>query len=102
MNPTVGDIEGNVKILRSVRAEAARGGADLVIASELSMTGYPPEDLVLRDAFINKTREAVLALSKDTLDGGPGLLVGSPWVDEDKLYNAAILLDSGEIVGSRY
>ena len=102
INPTVGDIEGNVQILRSVRAEAARAGADLVIASELSMTGYPPEDLVLRNAFINKTREAVLALSKDTSDGGPGLLVGSPWVDEDKLYNAAILLDSGEIVGSRY
>ena len=51
LNPVVGDMEGNVALLRQARAEAAHEGADLLISGELSITGYPPEDLVLQPGF---------------------------------------------------
>ena len=51
INPTVGDIAGNVAKIAAARAEAARGGADLVVYPELVLSGYPPEDLVLKPAF---------------------------------------------------
>ena len=102
LNPLVGDIKGNIAKLRDARAEAKRSGADLLVSSELSITGYPPEDLVLRKAFMNMVKEAVTELAGDTEDGGPGLIVGTPWCDDGKLQNAALLLDEGKIVARRY
>ncbi len=102
INPIVGDIDGNIEILRRVRMEAAHLGADLIVSSELAITGYPPEDLVLRSAFIDKVKNSVQDLANDTLDDGPSLLVGAPWYDEGKLYNAALFLDAGRIASSRY
>ncbi len=52
VNPTVGDLDGNARLVRRVRAEAARQGADLVVFTELCIAGYPPEDLVLKPAFV--------------------------------------------------
>ena len=95
VNPTVGDIDGNVERLRGGRAAAA--GADLVIAGELAVSGYPPEDLVLKRAFQEAVEAAVDALARDTADGGPALLLGAPWRLEGGLYNAALLLDGGRI-----
>jgi len=102
LNPTVGDIAGNAERLRAARAEARREGADLVIASELVVSGYPPEDLVLRTSFQDAVRDAVAVLAAETGDGGPALLIGAPWHDDGKLYNAALLLDNGEIAALRY
>ena len=102
LNPTVGDIAGNAERLRAARAEARRAGADLVIASELVVSGYPPEDLVLRTSFQDAVRDAVATLAAETDDGGPALLIGAPWRDDGKLYNAALLLDNGEIAALRY
>ncbi|HSR72344.1 MAG TPA: nitrilase-related carbon-nitrogen hydrolase, partial [Kiloniellales bacterium] len=62
-NPTVGDLAGNLEILRQRRAEAAALGADLVIFSELFVSGYPPEDLVLKPMFVRAAREAVQELA---------------------------------------
>ncbi|NNE85558.1 MAG: NAD+ synthase [Alphaproteobacteria bacterium] len=102
LNPTVGDIDGNVARIRAARAAAAAGGADLVVGTELCVSGYPPEDLVLKNAFLAAVREGVEALAADTADGGPGLIVGAPWLDEDgKRYNAALVLDGGKIVTRR-
>ena len=53
LNPRVGDIKGNCTLIREARKEAAALGADLVLFSELFVTGYPPEDLVLKEAFQN-------------------------------------------------
>ena len=94
INPTVGDIDGNLALIRRRRAEAAALGADLVVTTELSVTGYPPEDLVLKPAFLARARTAVEALARDTADGGPGLVVGAPWL-EDGDGGLALGVDSG-------
>jgi NAD+ synthase len=101
INLHLGAIEENLAKIRAVRMEAARLGADLVVTPELSIAGYPPEDLVLKPAFVAACEAAAEELAKDTADGGPGLIVGLPWRDGDKLYNAAFLLDGGRIVARR-
>ncbi len=101
-NPKVGDVDGNVMKIRQARSEAGRLGADLVVFSELNISGYPPEDLVLKPAFQAACRTAVEQLARETADGGPALLVGAPWVEEGRLYNAALLLADGEILARRF
>ena len=101
LNPTVGDVIGNAGRLRGAREEAARLGADLVVASELALSGYPPEDLVVRPSFQETVRRELEALAAETEDGGPGLLVGTPWVDGGTVYNVAALLDGGRIADMR-
>ncbi len=109
INPTVGDIDGNLALIRRRRAEAAALGAELVVTTELSVTGYPPEDLVLKPAFLERTRRGVTALAEDTGDGGPGLIVGAPWLEAGEagaplrqhVTNAVLLLDGGEIKARR-
>ncbi|MBK17970.1 MAG: NAD+ synthase [Rhodospirillaceae bacterium] len=101
LNPTVGDIDGNAALLRDARKKAAEQGADLVVASELVISGYPPEDLVIRPSFQEACADAVEALAVETSDGGPGLLIGSITVEDGAVYNAAILLDGGKVVTTR-
>src|SRR5215469_6678927 len=93
LNPLMGDIAGNLRKARAARAEAAKAGADLVLFTELFIVGYPPEDLVLKPALQDDAREAVEKLAGDTADGGPAVLIGTPWVHDEKLYNACALLD---------
>ena len=97
LNPTMGDLAGNLALVRKARAEAAAGHADLVVATELVMTGYPPEDLVLKRAFQDDVAEAVKDLASDTGDGGPAIIVGAPWRVAGRLHNAALLLANGDI-----
>jgi NAD+ synthase len=63
LNPTVGDIAGNLAKAREARADAARHGADVVLFTELFIAGYPPEDLVLKPAFLKACLKAVEALA---------------------------------------
>src|ERR1700754_278169 len=102
LNTTVGDVEGNAAKARAARARAQADGADLVVLPELFITGYPPEDLVLKPAFQAACRTAIETLARETADGGPAMLIGSPWVEEGKLYNACALLDGGRIAALRY
>jgi len=102
LNSTVGDIAGNAEKARRARVAAAVQGADLVVFPELFIAGYPPEDLVLKPAFQAACRSAVEALARETASEGPALLVGTPWLDDGKLYNAVALLDSGAIEALRF
>ena len=99
IDPTVGDVAGNADRIRRARAEAR--GADLVVFPELVLSGYPPEDLVLKPDFQEACREACEALAAETADGGPALLVGLPWREDGRLYNAVALLDGGEVAAVR-
>ncbi len=100
-NPTVGDIDANVAKLVAMRARAASLGADLVVFPELFITGYPPEDLVLKPAFQIAARARVEALAKE-LGPGPAVLTGTVWPEEGKVYNAVALLDGGTVTAVRF
>jgi NAD+ synthase len=102
LNPKVGDVAGNLAKVRAARTEAASQGAELVLYPETVLSGYPAEDLVLKPAFQKACHEAVEALRADTKDGGPALFVTTPWREGDKLHNAIIALDKGEIIGKRF
>jgi NAD+ synthase len=103
-NAVVGDIAGNVERIRTARAEAARLGADLVVFPELFVTGYPPEDLVLRPAFQQAALHAVEHLAS-TMGPGPAILTGTIWPEKGqskpRVYNAVVLLDEGEVKAVR-
>jgi NAD+ synthase len=103
INPTVGDVAGNAAKVRARRAEAAAAGAELAIFTEMCLSGYPAEDLVLKGMFLEEVREALEALAGETADGGPALIVGGPWREDagepprGRVVNAAFLLDGGVI-----
>jgi NAD+ synthase len=102
LNPVVGDLPGNAALAAKARAEAAARGADLVVFSELFITGYPPEDLILKPAFIAAARETVEALARDTADGGPAMLIGTPWPGINLPHNSVALLDGGAVADIRH
>ncbi len=102
VNPIVGDIDGNLDKLRAARRDAAALGADLVVFSELAVCGYPPEDLVLKPFFLDVVATGVTRLAEETGDGGPAIIVGAPWRHDGGTYNAALLLDGGKVVGTRF
>jgi len=102
LNPIVGHVEGNIARAREARAEVAAKGADLIVFTELFVTGYPPEDLVLKPAFQDAAREVLEDFAKDTADGGPAVLIGVPLREGGLLYNSVALLDEGRITAIRH
>lgn len=102
LNPTVGDVAGNLAKAREARADAARQGADLVLFTELFLAGYPPEDLVLKPAFLNACERAAQDFAGDTADGGPGVIIGTPLKRKSGTHNSIIFADGGKILAERY
>jgi len=100
-NPTVGDVAGNLAKAREVRGQAAAAGADLVLFTELFISGYPPEDLVLKRAFLRNCLAAVEQLAADTADGGPGVVIGFPRQGESGRHNSVAVLDRGKVIATR-
>lgn len=96
VDPTVGDFPGNVRLIRDLARQAAELGSSIIAFPELVITGYPPEDLLLKVSFIEAARRALLQL----LDVVPDrvLIVGVPWVEGGMLYNGAAVLARGELV----
>jgi NAD+ synthase (glutamine-hydrolysing) len=94
----VGDLAGNAARVADACADAAREGADLVLAPELAISGYPPEDLLFRPAFLEACRRQAEDLASRV---EVPLLVGCPWLDGDRVRNAALLLSDGGIA-ARY
>ncbi len=101
-NPKLGDIDANVKLAKEFRAEAEADGADLVVFPELFISGYPPEDLVLKPSFIRACEKAMNELAELTLDGGPAMLMTGPLSDGNYLHNSVCLLEDGKISATRH
>lgn len=101
INPTVGDLAGNVERILADARRAAEAGAGLAVFPELCVTGYPPQDLLDRPAFLDDVDAAVQHLA-DALPAGLGVLVGAPVRNETpvgkRLFNTALLLADGQIV----
>ncbi|ODT27315.1 MAG: NAD+ synthase, partial [Kaistia sp. SCN 65-12] len=102
LNPIVGDIAGNLAMARAARADAARRKADVVLFTELFISGYPPEDLVLKPAFLKACERAVEEFAGDTADGGPGVVVGTPLKRGSGTHNSVIVADGGKIIAERF
>jgi NAD+ synthase len=95
-NPTVGDVGGNVALVRRMRDEAAAQGADLVVFPELVLVGYPPEDLVLHPALVDAVAHALRELERESAAPGmPGIVVTLPWKEGGRLHNAVALVADG-------
>ena len=94
INPVVGDLDGNRELILERLSEARSNSADLVVFPELAVTGYPPEDLLLRPGFIRAAEESVDQIALETR--GTTVLIGAPHFDRD-LYNACYVLSGGEV-----
>src|SRR5687768_4553877 len=95
MSQRVGDLEGNAAAMLAMRERAQ--GADLLLCPELQLTGYPPEDLVLKPEFVRRTMEAALALVDATASPGPAILIGTIVHEGGLNYNAVLLADGGKV-----
>jgi len=100
INPTVGDLDGNTKIIKGYIKKARKQGADVVVFPELAVTGYPPKDLVLKPLFIKKN----LGKLAEIAGAARGIAAIVGFVDErdGNIYNAAGILKDGEIVGVQH
>lgn len=101
LNFTVGDIEGNKNKIIEWRNKAVALEADLIVFSELAITGYPPEDLVLKPAFQRSAIRAIKELAVITNDKKTGILVGGIEAKEGNVFNSAFLLSDGKISTSQ-
>ncbi|MEM9204820.1 MAG: NAD+ synthase [Pseudomonadota bacterium] len=97
LNPIVGDIAGNAEKVRLAWLDARERDADIIVFPELFISGYPPEDLVLKPAFQAACRRAVEKLAADTNESGPAIIVGTPWVEDENLHNSVAVIDNGNI-----
>ncbi|MEO0248684.1 MAG: NAD+ synthase [candidate division WOR-3 bacterium] len=97
VNPTVGDISGNIELLKSFVDEALALGSDLIAFPELAVSGYPPEDLLLRSDFVEENLKALHELTDFT--SGKDILVVMGFVDKtDDIHNAAAMIHDGRLV----
>jgi NAD+ synthase (glutamine-hydrolysing) len=100
VNPTVGDLPGNVDLLTAWASRATEADADLIVFPELAITGYPPEDLVLRPRFVDDNLTALSALADRTAGGCP-IVVGFVDRTDAGIHNAAALVGDGSVM-ARY
>ncbi len=99
LNNIVGDIKGNTSKALEILNKAKKENIDLVVFSELFLSGYPPEDLVLKRSFIKKCRISLDELTEFTNKKNLGFLIGLPILEDSNLYNAAALVDNGKVIG---
>ena len=97
MNQRVGDLDGNAQAMLEMRQRAK--GADLLMCPELQLTGYPPEDLVLKPEFVRRTHECTDRLVAATTEPGPALLIGTLIAEGSAVYNAFVLAQDGKVIG---
>ena len=101
LNPHMGNIAANVDRLVEARAQAAKSGAQIIVAPEMYLSGYQCDDLVLRSDFMAEVAAGLDKLAALTADGGPAIIVGAPWAQDDRIYNSVFVLDDGAIKARR-
>lgn len=99
LNGHLGNIKANISRLAEARSQAATHGAQIIVTPEMYLSGYPCDDLVLRDDFMVEVAAGINQLAKLTADGGPAIAVGAPKVENSKIYNSVFVLDGGKQVG---
>jgi NAD+ synthase len=100
MNQSVGDLAGNAAAMLAARERAKR--SDLIVFPELQLIGYPPEDLILKPALIERAQAELDRLAQATTKDGPAMLVGSVFVRDGALHNGVALLDQGKVAATRF
>jgi NAD+ synthase len=98
MNQRVGDLDGNAAAMLEMRRRA--GDADLLLCPELQLTGYPPEDLVLKPEFVRRTMECTERLVEATVEPGPAILIGTIIAEGSATYNAVVLAGGGKVLAT--
>ena len=101
LNPTVGDIKGNFDKLIQVRNEAQKQNSDIILFTEMFLSGYPIDDLVLRSEFIESINHHINLLKKESMDNRPAIIVGAPRKLDNKIHNSVYIIDEGKILGVR-
>src|SRR6185503_13564955 len=97
LNATVGDLAGNAARIAEFAERARQAGAELVVTPEFALCGYPPEDLLLREDFLEACDRALADLAART--SGITLVVGHPRAQEGKRYNSASVIQHGKVTG---
>jgi NAD+ synthase len=96
LNAHLGNIDANISRLAGARAKSAANGAEIIVTPEMYLSGYPCDDLVLRDDFMNDIAAGIDQLALLTADGGPAIAVGAPTKDSGSIYNSVFILDDGK------
>jgi NAD+ synthase len=108
LSQRVGDLAANADAMLAARENAvlaalkAAGEVDLIVFPEMQLIGYPAEDLIQKPALAVRAEAELERMARATADGGPAILLGTLKREGDRLYNAVVLLDGGEIVAERY
>ena len=100
INCVVGDIAGNCEKILTAAEKAKQAGASLLITPELSLTGYPPEDLLLREDFNKASQQALINLAKALTN--ITVIVGHPDLQNGRCFNAASVLQNGKVFATYY
>ena len=100
LNPIVGDVKGNIVKLIDIRNNL-KNEVDIIVVPELYVTGYPIDDLVLRNDFLELVENEINNLAKSTNDGKAAIILGAPRKEKNTIRNSVFVLDNGEIISFR-
>jgi len=101
LNPTVGDLSGNMAKACDAYTRAKSADADILVLPELFVIGYPPEDLVLKPAAVADCKVEALKFAKLTKNG-PAVIFSTPWMYRGKLYSAVLVMRDGKVTDRRF
>ena len=100
LNPIVGDVKGNIIKLIDIRNDL-KNEVDIIVVPELYVTGYPIDDLVLRNDFLELVENEINSLAKMTNDGKAAIILGAPRKEKNAIRNSVFVLDDGKIISFR-
>ncbi|MDB5614199.1 MAG: synthase, partial [Devosia sp.] len=101
LNPKVGDLVGNLALARKALADAQAASADILMFSELFLSGYFPDDLLFKPKFIADAMQAARDLVADTAGTDVVLILPTLWVEKTGLHNAVLVAENGQIIATR-